>query len=73
MNAAATITTDGETATDILKNTPTISVDAEGAITLRGKTPLILINGRNSTISNPDQIPASSIESIEIINNPTAK
>lgn len=73
VNAAATITATGGTATDILKNTPTISVDAEGAITLRGKTPLILINGRNSTISNPDQIPASSIESIEIINNPTAK
>ncbi len=73
VNAAANITATGGTATDILKNTPTISVDAEGAITLRGKTPLILINGRNSNLSNPDQIPASSIESIEIINNPTAK
>ncbi|MDB5277358.1 MAG: TonB-dependent receptor [Ferruginibacter sp.] len=73
VNAAANITATGGTATDILKNTPTISVDAEGAITLRGKTPLILINGRNSNLSNPDEIPASSIESIEIINNPTAK
>ena len=73
VNAAANITATGGTATDILKNTPTVSVDAEGAITLRGKTPLILINGRNSNLSNPDQIPASSIESIEIINNPTAK
>ena len=73
VNAAANITATGGTATDILKNTPTISVDAEGAITLRGKTPLILINGRNSNLNNPDQIPASSIESIEIINNPTAK
>ena len=73
VNAAANITATGGTATDILKNTPTISVDAEGAITLRGKTPLILINGRNSNLSNPNQIPASSIESIEIINNPTAK
>ena len=73
VNAAANITATGGTATDILKNTPTILVDAEGAITLRGKTPLILINGRNSNLSNPNQIPASSIESIEIINNPTAK
>lgn len=73
VNAAANITSSGGTATDLLKNTPTVSVDAEGAITLRGKTPLILINGRNSNLSNPDQIPASSIESIEIINNPTAK
>lgn len=73
VNAAANITATGGTATDLLKNTPTISVDAEGALTLRGKPPLILINGRNSTIGNPDQIPASSIESIEIINNPSAK
>jgi outer membrane receptor protein involved in Fe transport len=73
VNAAANITSTGGTATDLLKNTPTVSVDAEGAITLRGKVPLILINGRNSNLSNPDQIPASSIESIEIINNPTAK
>ncbi|MFM2327250.1 MAG: hypothetical protein RIR31_1452 [Bacteroidota bacterium] len=73
INAAANITSSGGTATDLLKNTPTVSVDAEGAITLRGKTPLILINGRNSNLSNPDQIPASSIESIEIINTPTAK
>ncbi|MBZ5857685.1 TonB-dependent receptor domain-containing protein [Flavihumibacter profundi] len=73
VNAAANITSSGGTATDILKNTPTVSVDADGAITLRGKTPLILINGRNSNLGNPDQIPASSIESIEIINNPTAK
>jgi outer membrane receptor protein involved in Fe transport len=73
VNAAANLTSSGGTATDLLKNTPTVSVDAEGAITLRGKIPLILINGRNSNLGNPDQIPASSIESIEIINNPTAK
>ncbi len=73
INAAANITQAGGTATDLLKNAPTVVVDAEGGITLRGKTPLILINGRNSKLSNPDQIPASSIESIEIINNPSAK
>ena len=73
VNAAAAITATGGTAADLLKNTPTVSVDAEGVITLRGKTPLILVNGRNSNLSNPDQIPASSIESIEIINNPSAK
>jgi outer membrane receptor protein involved in Fe transport len=72
VNAAANITASGGTATDLLKNTPTVSVDADGVITLRGKIPLILINGRNSNLNNPDQIPASSIESIEIINNPTA-
>jgi outer membrane receptor protein involved in Fe transport len=72
-NAATNISQMGGTATDLLKNIPTISVDADGAITLRGKMPLILINGKNSTITNIDQIAASSIESIEVVNNPTAK
>jgi outer membrane receptor protein involved in Fe transport len=61
------------TATDLLRNTPTVVVDEEGVITLRGKTPMILVNGRNSVLSNTDRIPASSVESIEIINNPSAK
>lgn len=72
-NASTNISQMGGTATDLLKNIPTISVDADGAITLRGKMPMILINGKNSTITNIDQIAASSIESIEVVNNPTAK
>lgn len=67
------LTQAGGTATDLLKNTPTVVVDPEGGITIRGKSPLILINGRNSGLSSTDRIPASSIESIEIINNPTAQ
>jgi hypothetical protein len=73
LNAASDITQVGGTATDLLRNTPTVNVDAEGVITLRGKTPLILINGRNSSFANTDQIAASDIESIEIITNPSAK
>jgi len=73
INTANNITQIGGTATDILKSTPTVTVDNDGAITLRGKTPLILINGRNSGISNMDQIAATSIESIEIINNASSK
>jgi len=57
----------------MLKNIPTVAVDADGGITLRGKSPMILINGKNSAITNMDQIAASSIESIEVISNPTAK
>ncbi|MBL7932917.1 MAG: TonB-dependent receptor [Bacteroidia bacterium] len=73
INAKDNLTQAGGTATDLLKNTPTIVVDPEGGITIRGKTPLILINGRNSNLSSTDRIPASSIESIEIINNPSAQ
>lgn len=72
-NAVSNISQTGGTATDMLKSIPTIAVDAEGAITLRGKSPMILINGKNSTITNMDQIAASSIESVEVITNPTAK
>jgi hypothetical protein len=73
VNASDNITQVGGTATDLLKNVPTVVVDAEGNITVRGKTPLILINGRNSALSNTSRIPASSVESIEIINNPSAQ
>lgn len=72
-NAVSNISQSGGTATDMLKSIPTVAVDAEGGITLRGKSPMILINGKNSAISNMDQIAASSIESIEVISNPTAK
>ncbi|TDW48889.1 outer membrane receptor protein involved in Fe transport [Flavobacterium sp. 270] len=72
-NAASNISQTGGTATDMLKSIPTVAVDADGGITLRGKSPMILINGKNSAITNMDQIAASSIESIEIISSPTAK
>lgn len=73
LNAEATLSQQGGTATDVLRNMPTVAVDAEGSISIRGKAPLILINGRNSSVTNLDNIPASSIESVEIINNPSAQ
>lgn len=73
IQASATLTQEGGTAVDLLQNVPTVGVDAEGGVTLRGKSPLILINGRNSGITNLDQIPANSIESIEVLNNPSAQ
>jgi outer membrane receptor protein involved in Fe transport len=79
INASSNITQSGGTAADLLKNMPGVLVDSEGGLTLRGKTPLTLINGRVSGITGVDRsaqlqrIPASSIERIEIINNPSAK
>jgi outer membrane receptor protein involved in Fe transport len=73
VNADAVLSQQGGTAIDILRNTPTIFVDAESGITMRGKSPLILINGRNSKLTNLANIPASSIEKIEIITNPSAE
>lgn len=73
VKAKDNLTQAGGSATDLLKSVPTVVVDAEGAITVRGKGPLILINGRISGISSTDLIPASSVESVEIINNPSAQ
>jgi len=79
VKASDNITQIGGTAADLLKNMPGVLVGADGDVTIRGKTPLTLINGRISGIAGIDRaaqlerIPASSIERIEIINNPSAK
>ncbi|MEB2778201.1 TonB-dependent receptor [Algoriphagus sp. D3-2-R+10] len=65
----------GGTLLDILRNTPSISVSEDGSISLRGSSGTnILINGRNSSLTqNLDQLPASAVEEIKIINNPNAR
>jgi outer membrane receptor protein involved in Fe transport len=79
VKASDNITQVGGTAADLLKNMPGVMVSSEGEVTLRGRSPLVLINNRVSGIAGIDrsaqlqQIPASSIDRIEIINNPSAK
>ncbi len=64
-------------AIDVLENVPSIDVDLEGNVSLRGSSNFtVLINGRPSVLEGNDalqQIPASSIQRIEIITNPSAK
>ncbi|MCU7502973.1 MAG: TonB-dependent receptor [Ignavibacteria bacterium] len=64
-------------AADILQNIPSISVDVDGNVSLRGSGSFkVLIDGRPSIVDAQDQlkqIPASSIENIEIITNPSVK
>ncbi|MDX1907000.1 MAG: outer membrane beta-barrel protein [Bacteroidia bacterium] len=66
------LTTAGGTAQDALKNVPSLSVDLDGNVSLRNGSPQIFIDGRPTTLSL-DQIPASEIESVEVITNPSAK
>jgi outer membrane receptor protein involved in Fe transport len=79
LDASQNLTQIGGTAADLLRNMPGVLVGSEGEISLRGRSPLVLINGRISGISGTDrsanlqQIPASSIERIELITNPSAK
>lgn len=67
----------GGTAIDVIKNIPSVMVNAEGEISVRGsKGFLILINGKPSQIDIStllSQIPANTIEKIEMITAPSAK
>jgi outer membrane receptor protein involved in Fe transport len=68
-------------AADVLQNIPSVQVDLDGNVSLRGDDNVqILIDGRSSallgTTSRADvlaQLPADSIERIEVITNPSAK
>lgn len=64
-------------AADVLVNVPSVQVDIEGNVSLRGSQNFtVLIDGRPSLLDPQDalqQISATSIDKIEIITNPTAK
>lgn len=67
-------------ASDILKNVPSVDVDIEGQVSLRGSSDVtIFINGRPSAMMGANrsevlqQLPANAIERIEVITNPSAK
>lgn len=66
------ITAAGGTAIDVMRNIPSVAVDAEGNVQLRNAQPQIFVDGR-PTILTPDQIPADQVERIELITNPSAK
>lgn len=79
-NVEKSIVSEGGSATDVLQSIPSVSVDIDGNISLRGSGNVtVLIDGKPSSITGSSraailqQIPASSIESIELITNPSAK
>ncbi len=79
-NVEKDIMSQSGSATDILRNIPSVTVDSDGNISLRGSGNVrILINGKPSGLLSSDpasvleQIPANTIERIEVINNPSAK
>ncbi len=68
------------TAGDLLQNIPSVQVDIDGKVSLRGSADvMILINGKKSPLmgkSRADvlqQLPAAGIEKIEVITNPSAR
>ncbi|MBS1577722.1 MAG: TonB-dependent receptor plug domain-containing protein, partial [Bacteroidetes bacterium] len=66
------IVSQGGTAIDLFRTIPSVSVDADGAVTMRSASPQILVDGRPSFLT-PDQIPADMIEKVELITNPSAR
>ncbi|WP_083464759.1 outer membrane beta-barrel family protein [Marinifilum fragile] len=71
------ITAASGNAVDVLENVPSVSVDIEGNVSLRGSSNFtVLVDGKPSILDAADileQMPASMIENIEIITNPSAK
>ena len=67
----------GQSAVEILENTPSVTVDNNGVVQLRGSSSFTLfIDGRPTAMEPSDAlatIPASTIKEIEIITNPSAK
>lgn len=79
-NVGKDITVRGGSVSDVMDNIPSVSVDVEGNISLRGNDNVrILINGKPSGLvglSGPDalrQLPAESIERVEVITSPSAR
>ncbi|CAM1340983.1 TonB-dependent receptor domain-containing protein [Tenacibaculum amylolyticum] len=79
-NVGKDMTIKGGTASDVLDNVPSVNVDAEGAVSLRGNENVrILIDGKPSALvglSGTDalrNLPADAIEKVEVITSPSAR
>ena len=79
-DVSSLISNAGQAATDVLENIPSIEVDNDGNVSLRGNSSVeIWINGKSSGLTSDNraqilqQLPAESIERIEVIDNPSAK
>ena len=79
-NVGKDMTVKGGTASDVLDNVPSVDVDAEGTVSLRGSENVrILIDGKPSALvglSGTDalrQLPSDAIERVEVITSPSAR
>lgn len=77
VNVDKNLSATGGTAIDALKVSPSITVDQEGKVLLRGSTSFkVLVDGKPSSLKPNEalkQMPAGRIDNIEIITNPSAK
>lgn len=77
ISAQQSVTASGGTAVDVLANTPSVQIDADGELTFRGSSNyLVYVDGKLSPLTGTQalqQIPAGTIEDIEIITTPSAR
>ena len=80
INVEKNLVSTGGNAVDVMQTIPSVTVDVDGNLSMRGSSNItVLIDGKPSGLTGTsrsamlEQIPASSIESIEIISNPSAK
>ena len=78
INVGKDLTAAGTTASELLNNVQSVSVDSQtGSISLRGNSNVrVLVDGKPTNISAAQllkQIPSTSIKSVELITNPSAK
>ena len=76
----ANIASAGQSASELLESIPSVEVDQDGEVSLRGNSSVtVWINGKDSGLTADnraqilEQIPGESIEKIEVITNPSAK
>lgn len=77
VNVGSDLTAAGGSVARALENVPSVRVDLEGNVSLRGSSNFrVFVDGRPSVLQGSDalqQIPASAVENVEIITNPSAK
>jgi outer membrane receptor protein involved in Fe transport len=79
-NVSSDLMARSSTASDILQNIPSVQVDIDGNVSLRGSTDvMVLVNGKKSPLMGStradvlQQLPAATIDKIEVITNPSAR
>lgn len=77
VNVGKDLNASGGTAVDALENVPSVTVDVDGNVALRGSSSFtVFINGKPTPLTGTDalqQIPVGAIKNIEVITNPSAK
>ena len=79
INVEKDLTSVGGTAVNVLQNVPSVAVAADGTVSMRGSSNLTILidgkpaNGASGVGNRLEQIPASSIEKVEVVTNPSAR